>query len=481
MQKKFLTNLGLLLLLNFLVKPLWIFGIDRTVQNIVGAADYGTYFSIFNFTILFNILLDFGITTFNNRNIAQNNQLLNKHFSGILMMKILLGFVYFFIIGGTALLVGYNAYQMKFLFFLGVNQLLTSLILYLRSNISGLLMFKTESLLSVLDKLLMILFCSILLWGHITKMPFRIEWFVYCQTSAYLLTTLIALTIVIKKAAFRRLNWSWPFFLMIIKQSFPFALLTLLMAFYNRVDSVMLERMIPGLDGEREVGIYASAFRLLDASTMFAYLFAVLLLPIFSKMLKDRESIQYMVKLSSSLLLTVAIITAVGSWFYSQQIMELLYTDHVDESARVFRLLMGCFIPISATYIFGTLLTANGNLKAMNIMAGLSMFLNLLLNIVLIPQFKSLGSAYASLTTQLITAVLQIAWAQKVFRFKPEPGFLLKFLLFIPGVILLFYLSFFIRQSWLVSFGIAMLMSVLYALILRLLSLRSLMEILRKE
>ena len=69
MQKKFVTNLALLLFLNLLIKPFWILGIDRSVQNSVGAADYGMYFALFNFSFLLNIILDFGITNFNNKNI----------------------------------------------------------------------------------------------------------------------------------------------------------------------------------------------------------------------------------------------------------------------------------------------------------------------------------------------------------------------------------------------------------------------------
>ena len=176
MQRKFLTNLGLMLFLNLLVKPVWIFAIDRNVQNVVGAMDYGFYFDLLNFSFLFNILLDLGITNFNNRNIAQNQQLLNKHFSAIVVMKFLLALVYIIIAFGVAFLMKYKADQMRLLVWLAFNQILTSFILYLRSNVSGLLMFKTDSILSVLDRILMILFCSILLWGHITASKFRIEW-----------------------------------------------------------------------------------------------------------------------------------------------------------------------------------------------------------------------------------------------------------------------------------------------------------------
>jgi len=89
MQGKFVKNLTLLLVLNLLVKPFWILGIDRSVQNTVGAEEYGFYFAVFNFSFLFNILLDFGITNFNNRNIAQNNQLLTKHLSNLLVVKLM--------------------------------------------------------------------------------------------------------------------------------------------------------------------------------------------------------------------------------------------------------------------------------------------------------------------------------------------------------------------------------------------------------
>ena len=91
MQKKFLKNLAFLIFLNLLVKPFWILGVDREVQNALGPEEYGFYFTILNFSFLFYILLDLGITNFNNRNIAQNNQLLNKHMAGISTLKILLG------------------------------------------------------------------------------------------------------------------------------------------------------------------------------------------------------------------------------------------------------------------------------------------------------------------------------------------------------------------------------------------------------
>ena len=186
MNSHFFKNIIFLLFINLLVKPFWILGVDRTVQNLVGDASYGTYLAIFNFSYLFYIILDIGLTNFNSKNIAQNNHLLSKHFVGISQAKIFLSIVYFLIIFLIGLTIGYNSEQLKLLAIIGLNQVLLSFILYVRSNIAALLLFKTDSLLSVLDRVLMILICSFLLWsGLFPTNNFNIYWFVYAQTISY--------------------------------------------------------------------------------------------------------------------------------------------------------------------------------------------------------------------------------------------------------------------------------------------------------
>ena len=199
MRKKLFSSILLFLLLNILIKPFWILGIDVNVQNAVGAEEFGLYFAIFNFTFIFNILLDLGITNFNNKNIAQHNQLIGKHLSGILSIKLILFAVFLIVTFLVGWIIGYNSRSFLLLAWMCLNQFLNSLILYLRSNFSGLLLFKTDSLLSVLDRVLMIVFCSILLWGNVTDKAFKIEWFIGAQTLSYLITALVALVALIHK------------------------------------------------------------------------------------------------------------------------------------------------------------------------------------------------------------------------------------------------------------------------------------------
>jgi O-antigen/teichoic acid export membrane protein len=477
MQKKFIQNLALLLLLNLCIKPFWILGIDRAVQQAVGTEDYGMYFAIFNFSFLLNILLDFGITNFNNKNIAQNNHLINKHFSSILVLKLLLGVVFMVITMLAGALIGYSRFQLGLLAFMGLNQFLAFMILYMRSNLAGLHLFKTDSIISVLDRSLMILFCSLLLWGHVIDGPFQIEWFIYTQTFSYILTTIITFFIVFRKAPFRKLTWNKAFFILILKKSFPFAVLVLLMTFYNRVDTVMLERILP--NGATQSGIYASAYRLLDSANMISFLFAGLLLPMFARMLRHKESVEQLVKLAFTILLTPALVITIACIFYNEDMMSLLYKEHVHESAQVFSILMGCFIASSVSYIFGTLLTANGNLFQLNMMAGSGMAFNLILNAVLIPQFMALGAAFSSLITQCITASLQVYLAQRIFKFKVNVRLITQLFIFVPMVILLAYVSKLVFANWFFGLVIFSISSLFFAFGIGLLHIKSIFRILK--
>lgn len=423
MPKKLLSGLFWVLLANLLVKPFWILGVEVGVQNAVGNEAYGFYFSIFNLAYILNILLDLGLTNYNTRNIAQHPQLIGKHMSGILGVKLCLLGLYLVVAFTAGALLGYGSGEFHLLAWLCVAQFLNSLILYLRSNFEGLLLFRWSSLFSVLDRVLMILICGMLLWGpSLTAhhLPFTIDHFVYAQVAAYALTALLALAVIGRKAGLRRLRWDWRFFLVVLKQSAPFALLVLLMASYNRLDPILLRR----LASDAEAGVYAGAFRLLDALTMVAYLVSVPLLPVFSKLCAERDAGR------SQLVQTLRVVfwpmalfgigAATACAVGATPLMELLYHGRGSLYVPVFRVVIFGLVPIGMTYIFGTLLTAGGYLRQLNLYAGSSLALNVVLNVALIPRLGAVGSAWASLGTQAFMAAAQMLLAARLFRLPAE-------------------------------------------------------------
>ena len=169
-----------------------------------------------------------------------------------------------------------------------------------------------------------------MLWGRATDTPFQIMWFVQAQTAAYAVTLIIALVMVLRLSGRVQVAWKPAFSWVVMKRSFPFALLILLMTFYYRIDTLILERMLP--DGKEQAGIYYQGFRFFEALNMLGFLVAGLLLPMFSRMLKDRVDVSPLASLSFRLVLAGAIAAAVFGSLHSAEVLGLLYTEHVDLS-----------------------------------------------------------------------------------------------------------------------------------------------------
>ena len=129
---------------------------------------------------------------------------------------------------------------------------------------------------------------------------------------------------------------------------------------------------------------------------------------------------------------------------------------------------MICFLCVSSTYIYGTLLTANGNLAYLNIVASVGVVFNIALNIILIPKHQALGSAFASLITQFLTGICQIILCIYVFRLSLNNTFF-RLLLFLAGLIICAYYLNFKDYSLYYSFLLYSMFSLIWLFVTRVL------------
>lgn len=401
-QWLWISNILLLLTVNVLIKPIWIFGIDRQVQNNVGAAQYGIYFATFNFTVLLYILLDMGISSYNARRIARQPDLLDHSWGSILGIKTLLSLVY---IGACVLgawWLQYDTLQQQLLIYLGANQILIGYIAYFRSNLQGLHQFRTDTFLSVLDRLLAIVFCGALLYGLLGEHLRIIEYAQY-QTLSYTLSAILAFYLVQRQLKKPNYRFDAQLLRSIVRQTLPFALMVLLMSIYTRIDAILLSALLP--DGDIQSGIYASAYRLLDALNMIGSLAATQLLPIFTRRHQQTTQLHRLFGVCIAAAFVGSTSIAAVCWIERQSIMSYLYHAASPYYADVFGGLMWSFIPISLIYVVGTLWTAIGNMRLINWVVGFGVVVNVALNLILIPPYKALGAAWASVGAQSFIAI----------------------------------------------------------------------------
>lgn len=477
MKRTFVVNLALLMGANLLIKPFWILGIDRGVQNTLGYEQYGMYANLFTFSMLLITMLDLGINSFTSSLIAKNKNNVKTYFAPLVVFKMISSLFY---IGSTLLLgkvYGYDSVRLKLLLMLGFNQILSYFYLFFRSTAGGLQLFKTDALLSVTDRLLMIILCSAMLWGGLFNLS--IERFIYAQTISYLAAASIAFYCVKSHLINISFVVNTTFLVSVLKQMLPYALLSLLMTLYTRLDNIMIQKLT--VDGDFHNGVYASAFRLLEGANMMAALVSMLLLPIFSKMIERKEPLTPLVQLSSSILILPALLISTACFAYKNQIMYSLYNRNLPYAFDTFGIIIFCFVAFSAMYVFGTLLTANGSLKILNKLALFAIAINFILNIVLIKNYQAYGAAIAALITQTFIAVTNTYFGIKVLKITISKKYILGFLGSAAAFVAIVFCVQYIVKSWITGILIILCCGIPVMIVTRMLDIKQIITLLKER
>ena len=406
------------------------------------------YFALLNFSFLFNMVLDFGINNFNNRAVSTPRKPAEQtgteyfHDQNVAVRGLSgrhSGFLHWLPGSGAS-----NCIYWVFLRSIRYWSLLYCISGPIWPPFS---FFKTDAVISVLDRVLMIIIIGAVLWSNVTGIDLSIRFFVYAQTASYALAAVIAFIALQLKAPGLKLSLDVSLFKKILKLSYPFALLGILMMIYNRIDGIMIERLL-GTEGQHEAGIYAASFRLLDVLNMVGFAFASLLLPVYSRMLKQKEDYLPLLKLSYKSILFIAVSVACISFVFRHEIMGFLYPESDTYWAGIFGWLMISFTGIGTMYIYGSLLTANGNLRQLNYIGLGGVLLNVGLNYFLIMEYRAMGAVIATVATQLLVAAMHLLAAFRAFQFRPDMQLIIRCVIFIPVAAGFSYLTTFLPLAW---------------------------------
>lgn len=416
MKGNYLGKLSLLVLANLVIKPVWILYFEITIQNRVGLEDYGAYAALFYLSLIFQILLDLGLQTHIVGKVVENPQRLSYLLPGTLVAKAVLGILYLGILMLVGVYMGYDSSWLSLLALLGVAQLGCSLSLYMRSMVTALQQYGMDIILSVLDRVLMIVFCTwLLFWPGAPE--FTLERFVYVQIAAYLISALISMGVLLRKSSVEYFRiQKFKHVLMIIRQGIPFAVLILLMAVFMRSDLVILERLMYQSAPE-DPGRYKQAERLLDAANNFSgVLLASWLLPLFSKFIVSEDKIRQLAGLVTGLILPLACIVVLYSIFYGEDVMQFCYTGYQQGDGKLLTVFLCAFPFYCLTYIFSTLNTALRLVGVLIRLALLTCIISVVLNLVFVPLYGVWATACIAIITQAVYSLGNVIVYMKRFK-----------------------------------------------------------------
>lgn len=195
------------------------------------------------------------------------------------------------------------------------------------------------------------------------------------------------------------------------REAFPLMISGAVILLYMKIDQVMLGY----LSSESEVAYYAAATRLSEA---WYFVGLTVISVYFPKVaaLKLHHSFDTFLQHFASLVRVIAalsIVLVLFTYLFARDITTLLYGGQYALSAAVLVISICCvpFVYLGAAST--RLYLEYGDKKAVLVRAILGLFVNICLNLVLIPRYGAIGAAVASLAAQMTSSVLSVLFLRE--------------------------------------------------------------------
>lgn len=371
------------------------------VQDRIGHIQYGLFAALNALSFLFIVLLDIGINQFLTKKFASETEKSPEHLSVYFSFKLILAIVYPVFMLMVGYLMGYNGFELVLLLLISACYSVYQLLMYIRAKFQASQFFGLDSFASVSDKTLLIVFTGILLLTGISLENYTAARLA-AMAVALVLVAIPAVKIYSPKAFIFR--WSRAEWLAIVKETYPFAFITILFSLHDKIDQVMIERML----GEHASGLYAAAYRWLDAFMMFLWIVLPMFFARFAYVKDSPKDLAKVLSMAQVVSGVPMIYISCFVWFHSKQFFFLLGNStpaEIAEMSLCLQILFGAVFIHAMFACLGTLLSATGGEFFMNKILIVSILLNVVLNVFLLPEIGISGAAIATVISNFVISV----------------------------------------------------------------------------
>jgi O-antigen/teichoic acid export membrane protein len=445
-------NISLAVLLNLLIKTAWILT-NNVVQDRVGHTQFGLYLALYSFGFLFLALSDMGINQYTTKTLAAQPDLLRKLFPSLISLKLTLSAFYPFFMVGAGWLIGYRGYELYLLFILCIVHGILQINFFFRANFQAFQRFRFDAFASVLDRLLMLVIVIVLLLAKID-----IEQYIYAYLISAVLTMGVLFVFVLRMFGWMRPEWNAASLRDLLKLSFPFALITILYSINDKVDQVLLERLIGGDAGKHETGLYGGAYRWVDTVMMYLWTVLPIFFAKFAFHVQDQKALSRLLAFGQPIAAIPMLFAGMFGILYGEKLLFQFTNSTPADMATMTACLRILFIAVMVNGIFAiysTLLTSTNHERFVSRMIAISIVLNITLNCIFIPQYGALAAAW---NTVLSFSLLSVSYVWYI-HFKLPIQFPFAMLLKLIAVGAAFGLTFwgltFTALPWWLNTGVA--------------------------
>lgn len=396
---------SIFIFLSVLASGILVFLTIILVARDLGATAFGQFSFILALCSIIQLFADGGFISITIRNISTHKEKLTEIVGNALTVMLLTSVIFFFVSLVALLFVDTNLE-----FKLSLIVMLLAAFSMLQGLVYGAAIRAMEdmgitAIASVVHKIFLLLF----VWLAIITEQGLLGIAVAHLISNFCYSFVLSYIVNIKYGrTFYRVNLQlWN---SIIIDSIPLGLAMLLRKLTVHLDTLFLIL----LSTVAAVGIYSSAYRTLQMVEVAAVALSGVLFPVMSRLAKEsHKSLVELFNQSFFILMTLSLPLSIWFSLASENLILIFYGDEYADAKNVLAVLgIALFLPVLAS-LNHPLFTAINKQKLLMFAALISLTLNVLLDIILIPRYSSFGAAIGTACTEALICILGLVLLHK--------------------------------------------------------------------
>jgi O-antigen/teichoic acid export membrane protein len=398
LDRRLLGNIGWLGSASFLVKPFWFVFITAVCMRMLGVDQYGVLTTALALSVFIQSVSDSGTTLHTTREIARQRDGASELLSNVLALRTALAIVATTIVLVFGFVVGYDTTLLLSVGFAALYAYGLSALTLFRGVFQGFERLKSEARSLYLEKALVIGGGSIML--VLTREP---HWTLAGMAAGLMITAtsqgvIVARSFVSIDPRYLRRAAA----ISIGRTVLPLALAGVFVALYQRVDIIMLQRMV----GDAAAGTYGAAYRIFETLSIIpAVVVLAAMLPRFSRLVGEGRLLEVRrLAVLGSLVLFVGGIAVAGAFYLFGDVVIHLLDPRPEfiPAGNILGVLAWTFPFYCVSTIFFSVLIALRRDVAVAVCLGIVVVVNIGLNSVLIPLYGAIGAAAATVVVEVV-------------------------------------------------------------------------------
>ncbi|MFQ5714321.1 MAG: flippase [Candidatus Scalinduaceae bacterium] len=372
----------------------------------LGGENFGKLSFAYSFTGMCIIVADFGLNTILIRNVSRQKELTREYIGNVFVLKIVLSLISVSGIGLFVLFTDYPGEVITILVIFGGVMFFRALVDFFCAIFNAYERMDREAFLKGTSQILLFLSGTVIL-----TLGFGLFGLSNVFLIVYLISSMIGFYMVYEGIANIHPSFNLRFWKYLLRESLPLALTVVFTVIYFKIDIVMLS-LIRG--DNIEIGWYSAAMRLIELIGVVPALIVSALFPILSGLYKNSiDSLKKAYKTSFKYLLVIALPVAVGTLLLSERFIYIIYGKEYVKTIPALQILVFALIFIFVNYILMNILVAVDKQKINAIVAGTCVFVNITLNLCLIPYYGYLGAGFATVITEIVLFAMSLYFVSK--------------------------------------------------------------------